>query len=66
LDFFGPQKVQIVYWQLILGRLPTRGNLSRIGMSLDKVCSDCVWCPEIREVGIICFVHVALLEKFGI
>ena len=61
-----PQKVQPFFWQLILGRLPTQGNLSRRGMSLDRACSDCVWCPGIREVEDHLFVDVVLLKKFGI
>jgi len=46
-----PQKVQFFSWQLFLGRLPTRSNLSRRGALPTGVTSDCVWCPSIQEVG---------------
>jgi len=44
-----PQKVQIFSWKSILGRLPTRSNLSRRGALSVGVTSDCVWCPGIQE-----------------
>jgi len=43
-----PQKVQIFSWQLILGRLPIRSNLSRILPV--GVTSNLVLCPSIQKV----------------
>jgi len=45
-----PQKAQILSWQLILGRLPTRSNLCRRWALPVGVTSDCVWCSGIWEV----------------
>lgn len=37
-------------WQLILRRLPTRGNLSRRGVVFEELTLSCIWCLRILEV----------------
>jgi hypothetical protein len=45
-----PQKFQIFYWQIILGRIHIQGNLIRRGVLLDEVSLDCVLSPRKLEV----------------
>jgi hypothetical protein len=44
-----PSKVIVFSWQLLFGRLPTKGNLFKREIFSDTRQSDCTWCPLITE-----------------
>jgi hypothetical protein len=41
--------VVVFTWQLLLGRLSTKGNLFKRGIFFDTQQMDCLWCPSIIE-----------------
>jgi hypothetical protein len=48
-ESLAPMKVKIFSWQLLLQRLPTRGNLSQRGVIRNTPHSQCVWCHSELE-----------------
>jgi hypothetical protein len=63
-ESFAPTKVVIFSWQLLLQRLPTRGNLSRRGLLLPPEQALCAWCSSEVETEahlfMTCLVAVAV------
>jgi hypothetical protein len=48
-DSWAPNKVVVFSWQALLGRLPTKENLVKRGISLEGTMVGCVMCGGGRE-----------------
>jgi hypothetical protein len=55
-ESYAPTKVVIFSWQLLLERLPTRGNLFRRGLLQSPAQSLCAWCNSDVETEVHLFM----------
>jgi hypothetical protein len=55
-ESYAPTKVVIFSWQLLLERLPTRGNLFRRGLLQSRAQSLCAWCNSDVETEVHLFM----------